>query len=250
VGRPVTLFTGQWADLTLDEVAARAAKWGFDGLDLRAGAIISKSTRHWPICLRPGRWRSSSDTASTAGPSRTTWWAGGLRPESTAAQAFCLPTYGAMVPGGVRQRAAKKMMTPRVPPHGSVKQVNGFTAQRLAHAVFVSANGLGRGRASYADLPSAGTDHRRLRQGGRALRPRGAPDRDRLRLSPRARTLDAIGRGRVSHQLRSSHFAQQSWTRQTYVQEFGRSESTTFTSKTRRGCSTGGGDPGFAHRLP
>jgi len=32
--RPVTLFTGQWADLPLAELAAKAAKWGYDGLEL------------------------------------------------------------------------------------------------------------------------------------------------------------------------------------------------------------------------
>jgi sugar phosphate isomerase/epimerase len=32
--RPMTLFTGQWADLPLEEVAARAAGWGYDGLEL------------------------------------------------------------------------------------------------------------------------------------------------------------------------------------------------------------------------
>lgn len=31
---PVTLFTGQWADLTLDEVAGHAAGWGYDGLEI------------------------------------------------------------------------------------------------------------------------------------------------------------------------------------------------------------------------
>jgi sugar phosphate isomerase/epimerase len=34
MGRPVTLFTGQWADLPLEELAAKAAGWGFDGLEL------------------------------------------------------------------------------------------------------------------------------------------------------------------------------------------------------------------------
>jgi len=33
-GRPVTLFTGQWADLPLAELAAEASEWGFDGLEL------------------------------------------------------------------------------------------------------------------------------------------------------------------------------------------------------------------------
>jgi sugar phosphate isomerase/epimerase len=32
--RPHTLFTGQWVDLPLEEVARRAAEWGFDGLEL------------------------------------------------------------------------------------------------------------------------------------------------------------------------------------------------------------------------
>ena len=31
---PHTLFTGQWADLTLDEVAELAAGWGYDGLKI------------------------------------------------------------------------------------------------------------------------------------------------------------------------------------------------------------------------
>jgi sugar phosphate isomerase/epimerase len=34
MARPVTLFTGQWADLPLETLAARAAEWGFDGLEL------------------------------------------------------------------------------------------------------------------------------------------------------------------------------------------------------------------------
>jgi sugar phosphate isomerase/epimerase len=32
--RPVTLFTGQWADLPLETLAARARAWGYDGLEL------------------------------------------------------------------------------------------------------------------------------------------------------------------------------------------------------------------------
>jgi sugar phosphate isomerase/epimerase len=34
MARPVTLFTGQWADLTLDTMAQKAASWGYDGLEL------------------------------------------------------------------------------------------------------------------------------------------------------------------------------------------------------------------------
>jgi sugar phosphate isomerase/epimerase len=34
MARPVTLFTGQWADLSLEEVAEKASAWGYDGLEL------------------------------------------------------------------------------------------------------------------------------------------------------------------------------------------------------------------------
>ena len=32
--RPRTLFTGQWADMPLSELAEKAAGWGYDGLEL------------------------------------------------------------------------------------------------------------------------------------------------------------------------------------------------------------------------
>ena len=34
MARPVTLFTGQWADLPLEDLAGRCGGWGFDGLEL------------------------------------------------------------------------------------------------------------------------------------------------------------------------------------------------------------------------
>jgi sugar phosphate isomerase/epimerase len=34
MSRPVTLFTGQWADLPLETLARKAGAWGFDGLEL------------------------------------------------------------------------------------------------------------------------------------------------------------------------------------------------------------------------
>ncbi|MGE5588170.1 MAG: sugar phosphate isomerase/epimerase family protein [Clostridia bacterium] len=34
MARPVTLFTGQWADLTFEEMCRKAAEWGYDGLEI------------------------------------------------------------------------------------------------------------------------------------------------------------------------------------------------------------------------
>ena len=34
MSRPITLFTGQWADLTFEDVCEMAAEWGYDGLEI------------------------------------------------------------------------------------------------------------------------------------------------------------------------------------------------------------------------
>ncbi len=34
MSRPVTLFTGQWADMDLETIASKASEWGYDGLEL------------------------------------------------------------------------------------------------------------------------------------------------------------------------------------------------------------------------
>jgi sugar phosphate isomerase/epimerase len=34
MARSLTLFTGQWADLTLDTIAQKAKSFGYDGLEL------------------------------------------------------------------------------------------------------------------------------------------------------------------------------------------------------------------------
>ena len=46
MARPITLFTGQWADLPLEEVARLAGEWGYDGLELAC----------WGDHLDPWRW--------------------------------------------------------------------------------------------------------------------------------------------------------------------------------------------------
>ena len=38
MSQPITLFTGQWADLSLSEVAGLASSWGYDGLEIACSA--------------------------------------------------------------------------------------------------------------------------------------------------------------------------------------------------------------------
>jgi sugar phosphate isomerase/epimerase len=46
VSRPITLFTGQWADLPFEEMVKLASDWGYDGLEIAC----------WGDHLDPSRW--------------------------------------------------------------------------------------------------------------------------------------------------------------------------------------------------
>ena len=67
MARPVTLFTGQWADLSLSELAPAAKKMGFDGLELACWADhfdVYKAAESKQYCQE--RWRILSDNGLTA----------------------------------------------------------------------------------------------------------------------------------------------------------------------------------------
>ncbi len=55
MGRPVTLFTGQWADLPLATLAPKAASWGYDGLELACWGEhldVEKAAKDREYCKR------------------------------------------------------------------------------------------------------------------------------------------------------------------------------------------------------
>jgi sugar phosphate isomerase/epimerase len=132
---PVALFTGQWADLELDEVAAHAAEWGYDGLEVACGA-------HLDVV------RAANDDAYADQILRTLDWHG-LQlfaiSNHLSGQAVCddpidfrheqiLPArvWGDGEPQGVRQRAAEElMMTARAARRLGVDTVVGFTGSKI-----------------------------------------------------------------------------------------------------------------------
>ncbi len=62
MGKQFTLFTGQWADLTLDEVAGLAAGWGYDGLEI---AVSGEHLDAWRVDepdTSRSAWRCWNDT--------------------------------------------------------------------------------------------------------------------------------------------------------------------------------------------
>jgi sugar phosphate isomerase/epimerase len=67
MARPVTLFTGQWADLALTELAPLAKKMGFDGLELACWGDhfdVYKAAESSDYCRE--RWRILTDAGLSA----------------------------------------------------------------------------------------------------------------------------------------------------------------------------------------
>ncbi|MFW6089120.1 MAG: sugar phosphate isomerase/epimerase family protein [Gemmatimonadota bacterium] len=138
--RPVTLFTGQWADLPLEELAAKAADWGYDGLELAC----------WGDHLDVRR--AAEDDAYCA-ERREILGAHGLDlfaiSNHLVGQAVCDPidqrhrsilpehVWGDGDPEGVRRRAADEMrLTARAAANLGVEVVNGFTGSPIWHLLY------------------------------------------------------------------------------------------------------------------
>lgn len=131
MARPITLFTGQWADLPLAVLAEKAAGWGFDGLELACWGD------HFDVAAAVG-------DASYCGDRRRLLEQHGLGCFAVGAhlvgQAVCDPidarhrailpaeVWGDGDPEGVRRRAAGRLMdTARAAAALGVPVVTGFT---------------------------------------------------------------------------------------------------------------------------
>jgi sugar phosphate isomerase/epimerase len=142
MGRPVTLFTGQWADLPLEDLARKAGAggWGYDGLELACWGDHFEVQR---ALAEPGYCQSRHDLLARHGMKV---WAVS---NHLVGQAVCDPItarHKAILPArvwrdgepeGVRRRAAQEMMaTARAAARLGVKVVNGFTGSSVWHLVY------------------------------------------------------------------------------------------------------------------
>ncbi len=140
MARPVTLFTGQWADLPLEQLAPMAKDMGFDGLELacwgdhfevqRALSEPDYTQSRWDILNRHGLqcFAISNHLVGQAV----------CDPIDMRHQAIVPPhVWGDGEPEGVRQRAAQEMMdTARAAANLGVTQVNGFTGSSIWHMLY------------------------------------------------------------------------------------------------------------------
>jgi sugar phosphate isomerase/epimerase len=135
MSRPVTLFTGQWADLPLATLAQKASAWGFDGLELACWGD------HFEVD------KALADDSYVRGK-RDLLEQHGLKcfaiSNHLVGQCVCDPidrrhkailpasVWGDGDPEGVRQRAAEEMQnTARAAKLFGVDQVNGFTGSSV-----------------------------------------------------------------------------------------------------------------------
>ncbi|MCB0122309.1 MAG: sugar phosphate isomerase/epimerase [Caldilineaceae bacterium] len=133
--RPVTLFTGQWADLPIATLAQKVSEWGFDGLELACWGD------HFEVdkALEDDAYiRSRKDLLEQHGLG---YWA---ISNHLVGQCVCDPIderhsrilperlYGDGDPEGVRQRCAQEMInTGKAAKLFGVDVVNGFTGSSV-----------------------------------------------------------------------------------------------------------------------
>ena len=98
MARPVTLFTGQWADLALEELAAKCAEWGFDGLELACWGDhfdVAEALRDSAYCAASADMLESHGL-QLLGDQQPPRRPGGVRPDRRAApRRSCRPRSGA-----------------------------------------------------------------------------------------------------------------------------------------------------------
>ncbi|MCG8451190.1 MAG: sugar phosphate isomerase/epimerase [Pirellulales bacterium] len=140
MSRPVTLFTGQWADLPLDDLARKVREFGYDGLELACWGD------HFEV-------QQAVDDDSYASAKREQLERHDLQCHAISAhlvgQAVCdpidsrhqtiLPDYiwGDGDPAGVNERAAEEMKnTARAAQRFGVEIVNGFTGSGIWHLLY------------------------------------------------------------------------------------------------------------------
>src|SRR5690625_2577428 len=159
MAHPHTLFTGQWADLTLDEVAGHAASFGYDGLE------IAVSGEH----LDASRWDDDDYIAERLGILEKHGLKVWAISNHLKGQAVCddpidfrhqaivgSRAWGDGDPEGARQRAAEEMKhTARLARRMGVDTVVGFTGSSTGQyvAMFppVPAEKIDAGYADFAD---------------------------------------------------------------------------------------------------
>ncbi len=140
MARPVTLFTGQWADLSLKELAKKVSEWGYDGLELACWGD------HFEVDKALASDSYLKEKQALLEKYNLKCWAISTH---LVGQCVCDPIderhkgilspelWGDGDPEGVRQRCAEEVKnTARAAAAFGVKIVNGFTGSPIWHMLY------------------------------------------------------------------------------------------------------------------
>jgi sugar phosphate isomerase/epimerase len=140
MSRPVTLFTGQWADLPLETLAQKAASWGFDGLELACWGDhfdVGKALSDDSYCQSRHDMLAKYGLKIFAISSHLVGQAVCDRIDERHKSILPEHVWGDGDPEGVRRRAAAEMMhTAQAAAKLGVKVVNGFTGSSIWHYLY------------------------------------------------------------------------------------------------------------------
>ncbi len=138
MGRPVTLFTGQWADLSLETMCEKAVAFGYDGLELACwGDHFEVDKADDAYCKAKRDLLAKHDLQLFSISSHLVGQA--VADNVDERHKAILPDYvwGDGDPQGVRERAQQEMIeTGRAAARLGVKVVNGFTGSPIWHLLY------------------------------------------------------------------------------------------------------------------
>jgi sugar phosphate isomerase/epimerase len=228
MARPVTLFTGQWADLKLEQICEKAKAFGYDGLELAC----------WGDHVDVAR---AAEDKTYAASRKEVLAKHGLKlfaiSNHLAGQAVCdliderhksiLPDriYGDGKPEGVRQRAAEEMkLTARAAKNIGVDVVNGFTGSSIWHLLYsfppVSAEMIDKGYKDFADRWNPILDEYKKQGVKFALEVH--PTEIAFDVASAERAVDALGgRKEFGFNYDPSHFVYQNVDYVKFIRKFG-----------------------------
>lgn len=151
MGRFVTLFTGQWADLPFETMCAKAKAFGYDGIELACWGDhfeVDKAAKDKKYCQN--RWDILQSHGLTAFAVSAHLVGQAICDNIDERHKLILPpdVYGDGDPEGVRKRAAKKMMLTAKAARNFIDAkpasaggkhpavVNGFTGSSVWHSIY------------------------------------------------------------------------------------------------------------------
>jgi len=140
MARPVTLFTGQWADLPLEELCQKAVTFGYDGLELACWGDhfeVGKALADDTYCSRKRDLLEKYDLQLFSISNHLVGQAVLDRIDERHHEILSPEIWGDGDPDGINLRAIQEMKdTARAAQKLGVEVVNGFTGSSIWHLIY------------------------------------------------------------------------------------------------------------------